>query len=105
MSYRKQVCTQVLKNIVDRIERREKDALRKIKKQELEDEKQKKLIAAKLQGTLFKHKEMVKKEILKKRALMERNLQQEIQVCSKKKKKYLCSALHVDSKINNLRMI
>lgn len=82
MYYRRQVCTQVLKNIVDRIERRERDALRKIKKQEMEDEKQKKLIAAKLQGTLFKHKEMVKKEILKKRALMEKNLQQEIQVCS-----------------------
>jgi nucleosome-remodeling factor subunit BPTF len=51
-----------------------------MKKQELEDEKQKKIIVTKLQGALFKHKEAVKKEILKKRALMEKNLQQDIQV-------------------------
>jgi nucleosome-remodeling factor subunit BPTF len=78
--FRKVVCNQVIRTIVDKIERKEKDALRKMKKQELEDEKQKKTIAAKLQGALFKHKEAVKKEILKKRALMEKNLQQDIQV-------------------------
>lgn len=77
---RKVVCNQVIRTIVDKIERKEKDALRKVKKQELEDEKQKKIVAAKLQGALFKHKEAVKKEILKKRALMEKNLQQDIQL-------------------------
>ena len=80
--FRKVVCNQVIRSIVDKIERKEKDALRKVKKQEMEDEKQKKIIAAKLQGALFKHKEAVKKEILKKRALMEKNLQQDIQVFS-----------------------
>ena len=78
--FRKVVCNQVIRTIVDKIERKEKDALRKMKKQELEDEKQKKIIVTKLQGALFKHKEAVKKEILKKRALMEKNLQQDIQV-------------------------
>lgn len=37
-------------------------------------------MVAKLQGTLFKHKEVLKKDILKKRSLMEKNLQQDIQV-------------------------
>ncbi|CAC5424118.1 BPTF [Mytilus coruscus] len=77
---RKMVCNQVIRSIVDKIERKEKEAMRKVKKQELEDEKHKKLLAAKLQQALFKHKEIVKKDILKKRALMEKNLQQDIQL-------------------------
>lgn len=74
------VCNQAIRSIVDKIERKEKEAMRKVKKQELEDEKHKKMLAAKLQQALFKHKEIVKKDILKKRALMEKNLQQDIQV-------------------------
>lgn len=76
------VCNQAIRSIVDKIERKEKEAMRKVKKQELEDEKHKKMLAAKLQQALFKHKEIVKKDILKKRALMEKNLQQDIQVSS-----------------------
>ncbi|VDI43251.1 nucleosome-remodeling factor subunit BPTF [Mytilus galloprovincialis] len=77
---RKMVCNQAIRSIVDKIERKEKEAMRKVKKQELEDEKHKKMLAAKLQQALFKHKEIVKKDILKKRALMEKNLQQDIQL-------------------------
>jgi nucleosome-remodeling factor subunit BPTF len=64
-----------------------------MKKQELEDEKQKKIIVTKLQGALFKHKEAVKKEILKKRALMEKNLQQA----------HACLAMHLTTKTDTKR--
>lgn len=74
------MCGAVLKSIVEKIEKKEKEEVRKVKKQELEEEKQKRLMVAKLHGTLYKHKEALKREILKKRSLMEKNLQQEIQV-------------------------
>lgn len=80
MDYRRAVCGAVLKSIVEKIEKKEKEEVRKVKKQELEEEKQKRLMVAKLHGTLYKHKEALKREILKKRSLMEKNLQQEIQV-------------------------
>lgn len=76
---RRAVCGAVLKSIVEKIEKKEKEEVRKVKKQELEEEKQKRLMVAKLHGTLYKHKEALKREILKKRSLMEKNLQQEIQ--------------------------
>ena len=66
--------------MVEKIEKKEKEEVRKVKKLELEEEKQKRLMVAKLHGTLYKHKEALKREILKKRSLMEKNLQQEIQV-------------------------
>ncbi|KAK3091634.1 hypothetical protein FSP39_021392 [Pinctada imbricata] len=77
---RRAVCAAVLKSMVEKIERKEKDELRKVKKQEIEEEKQKRTMVAKLHGTLFKHKEALKKEILKKRSFMEKNLHQEIQL-------------------------
>ncbi|OWF46473.1 nucleosome-remodeling factor subunit NURF301-like isoform X2 [Mizuhopecten yessoensis] len=73
------VCGQVLRNVIEKIEKKERDDGRRMKKQEMEEEKHKRLMVAKLQGTLFKHKEALKKEILKKRSIMEKNLQQEIQ--------------------------
>ncbi|XP_033751700.1 nucleosome-remodeling factor subunit BPTF-like [Pecten maximus] len=73
------VCGQVLRNVIEKIEKKERDESRRMKKQEMEEEKHKRLMVAKLQGTLFKHKEALKKEILKKRSIMEKNLQQEIQ--------------------------
>lgn len=78
--FRRAVCGAVLKSIVEKIEKKEKEEVRKVKKLELEEEKQKRLMVAKLHGTLYKHKEALKREILKKRSLMEKNLQQEIQV-------------------------
>lgn len=74
------MCGQVLRNVIEKIEKKERDENRRMKKQELEEEKHKRVMVAKLQGTLFKHKEALKKEILKKRSIMEKNLQQEIQV-------------------------
>ncbi|KAJ8318671.1 hypothetical protein KUTeg_003762 [Tegillarca granosa] len=62
------------------MERKEREEKKKVKKQEHEEEKQKRIMVAKLQGTLFKHKEILKKDILKKRSLMEKNLQQDIQI-------------------------
>ncbi|XP_060074835.1 nucleosome-remodeling factor subunit NURF301-like [Ylistrum balloti] len=73
------ICGQVLRNVIEKIEKKERDESRRMKKQEMEEEKHKRLMVAKLQGTLFKHKEALKKEILKKRSIMEKNLQQEIQ--------------------------
>lgn len=45
-----------------------------------QEEKRKNHIQSKLQILLFRHKELLKKDILKKRALLEKELQIEIQV-------------------------
>lgn len=74
------ICGQVIRGVIEKIERKEREEMRRVKKQEVEEEKQKRLMVAKLQGTLYKHKEALKKDILKKRSLMEKNVQQEIQV-------------------------
>ena len=66
--------------MLDKIEREEKVEQKRIKKQESAEEKQKRIMATKLQAILFKQKEALKKEILRKRSLMEKNLQQDIQV-------------------------
>ncbi|XP_064622398.1 nucleosome-remodeling factor subunit BPTF-like isoform X2 [Lineus longissimus] len=42
------------------------------------EEKQKKVASAKLQTLLYKHKEALKRDILKKRGILEKNMQQEI---------------------------
>lgn len=47
---------------------------------ETQEEKKKLAMRTKLQVLLFRHKEMLKKDILKKRALLEKELQIEIQV-------------------------
>ncbi|XP_067672997.1 nucleosome-remodeling factor subunit BPTF-like [Haliotis asinina] len=82
------VCNQVLKTLLDKIEREEKQEQKRQRKQESVEEKQKRVMATKLQGALFKHKEALKKEILRKRTLMEKNLQQDIlmEVADKLKK-------------------
>ncbi|XP_005095843.3 nucleosome-remodeling factor subunit NURF301 [Aplysia californica] len=72
------VCGQVMKTILDRIEREEKQEQRNKKKQESAEEKQKRITALNQQKALYKHKEGLKKEIHRKRSLMEKNLQQEI---------------------------
>ncbi|KAK3598854.1 hypothetical protein CHS0354_008596 [Potamilus streckersoni] len=85
------ICGQVLKGMLDKIEREEKQEQKRQRKQESTEEKQKRVMAAKLQGILFKHKEALKKEILRKRSLMEKNLQQELQ--AKKKQSTAKSAV------------
>ncbi|KAH9489885.1 hypothetical protein Btru_044495 [Bulinus truncatus] len=75
---RNSICAQVMKNILDRIEREEKQEQKNKKKQESADEKQKRITVINQQKALSKHKEILKKEILRKRSLMEKNLQQEI---------------------------
>lgn len=72
--------------MLDKIEKEEKVEQKRIKKQESAEEKQKRVMATKLQAILFKQKEALKKEILRKRSLMEKNLQQDIQVKILKKK-------------------
>ena len=69
-----------MKSILDRIEREEKQEQRKKKQQESADEKFKRMVALNQQKALYKHKEILKKEIHRKRSLMEKNLQQEIYV-------------------------
>ncbi|XP_053392915.1 nucleosome-remodeling factor subunit BPTF-like [Mercenaria mercenaria] len=73
------ICNQVLKGILDKIEREERKEQKLQKKAESAEEKQKRLAATKVQQTLFKHKEALKKEIQRKRTLNERNMQLEIQ--------------------------
>lgn len=46
----------------------------------LQEEKKRQQIQTKLQVLLFRHKELLKKDILKKRALLEKDLQIQIQV-------------------------
>lgn len=74
------MCGLVIKSMLDKIEREEKVEQKRQKKQESAEERQKRLNSATLQRALFKHKEALKKEILKKRAHMEKSLQQEIYV-------------------------
>ena len=70
----------MIKGILDKIEREEKLELKRQRKQESVEEKHKRMATAKVQGILFKHKEALKKEIQRKRALSEKNIHQEIQV-------------------------
>jgi nucleosome-remodeling factor subunit BPTF len=68
----------VMKSMLDKIEREEKLEQKRQKKQESAEERQKRLTSVSQQRALFKHKEALKKDILKKRAAMEKSLQQEI---------------------------
>lgn len=74
------VCNQVMKFILDKIDKDEKQAAKKRKKEESVEQKRSKQNATKLSALLFKHKEQLKAEILKKRALLDKELQLEVQV-------------------------
>lgn len=74
------VCNQVLKYILDKIDKEEKQAAKKRKREESVEQKRSKQNATKLSALLFKHKEQLKAEILKKRALLDKDLQIEVQV-------------------------
>ncbi|KAM9483687.1 nucleosome-remodeling factor subunit BPTF-like isoform 1-T1 [Clarias gariepinus] len=73
------VCNQVMKFILDKIDKDERQAARKRKREETIEQKRSKQMAVKLSALLFKHKEQLKAEILKKRALLDRQLQLEVQ--------------------------
>lgn len=74
------VCNQVMKFILDKIEKDEKQAAKKRKKEEVVEQKRSKQNATKLTALLYKHKEHLKAEILKKRALLDKELQLQVQV-------------------------
>ncbi|XP_035209006.1 nucleosome-remodeling factor subunit NURF301-like [Stegodyphus dumicola] len=78
-SQRLAICQQVLKCLVDRVEREEKNTQRKQKMKETAEERKVRASNAKLQTMLVKHTELLRRDILKKRALMEKEIQVEIQ--------------------------
>lgn len=69
-----------MKFILDKIEKDEKQAAKKRKKEEVVEQKRSKQNATKLTALLYKHKEQLKAEILKKRALLDKELQLQVQV-------------------------
>ncbi|XP_049634767.1 nucleosome-remodeling factor subunit BPTF isoform X5 [Suncus etruscus] len=73
------VCNQVMKYILDKIDKEERQAAKKRKREESVEQKRCKQNATKLSALLFKHKEQLKAEILKKRALLDKELQVEVQ--------------------------
>ncbi|XP_076791703.1 nucleosome-remodeling factor subunit BPTF isoform X15 [Arvicanthis niloticus] len=73
------VCNQVMKYILDKIDKEEKQAAKKRKREESVEQKRSKQNASKLSALLFKHKEQLKAEILKKRALLDKELQIQVQ--------------------------
>ncbi|XP_055083556.1 nucleosome-remodeling factor subunit BPTF-like isoform X3 [Periophthalmus magnuspinnatus] len=73
------VCNQVMKFILDRIDKDERQAAKKKKKEEVVEAKRRLANASKLSTLLYRHKESLKMEILKKRALLDKELQLEAQ--------------------------
>ncbi|KAM4691162.1 nucleosome-remodeling factor subunit BPTF [Rhinophrynus dorsalis] len=73
------VCNQVMKYILDKIDKEEKQAAKKRKREENVEQKRCKQNASKLSALLFKHKEQLKAEILKKRAILDTEIQVEVQ--------------------------
>uniref|UniRef100_A0A3Q3JKA1 Bromodomain PHD finger transcription factor n=1 Tax=Monopterus albus TaxID=43700 RepID=A0A3Q3JKA1_MONAL len=73
------VCNQVMKFILDRIDKDERQAAKRKKKEEVVEAKKRLANASKLSSLLYRHKESLKMEILKKRALLDKELQLEAQ--------------------------
>ncbi|GIX97254.1 nucleosome-remodeling factor subunit NURF301 [Caerostris darwini] len=78
-SQRFAVCQVILKAVVDRVERDEKNTQRKQKNKETIEERKVRAGAAKQQTMLLRHTDLLRRDILKKRALMEKEIQLEIQ--------------------------
>lgn len=53
-----------------------------VKLKDNQEQRRKQQVHSRMQVLLFRHKELLKKDILKKRALLEKELQIDIQVCS-----------------------
>uniref|UniRef100_H3D9E3 Bromodomain PHD finger transcription factor n=1 Tax=Tetraodon nigroviridis TaxID=99883 RepID=H3D9E3_TETNG len=73
------VCNQVMKFLLDRIDKDERQAAKRKKKEEVVEAKRRLANASKLSSLLYRHKESLKMEILKKRALLDKELQLEAQ--------------------------
>ena len=73
-------CNQVMKYILDRIDRDEKQSAKRRRKEEVVEQKRRNANASKLSSLLYRHKESLKTEILKKRALLDKELQLQAQV-------------------------
>ncbi|XP_062853895.1 nucleosome-remodeling factor subunit BPTF-like isoform X2 [Trichomycterus rosablanca] len=73
------VCNQVMKFILDKIDKDERQAAKKRKQEETMEQKRSKQTASKLSALLHKHKEQLKAEILRKRVLLDKRLQLEVQ--------------------------
>lgn len=52
-----------------------------VKLKDNQEQRRKQQVHSRMQVLLFRHKELLKKDILKKRALLEKELQIDIQVC------------------------
>jgi hypothetical protein len=82
--YRLGVCTVLIRNMIDRIERDEKREIKlagkTARKQESVGEKKQKYRSAKLYGLLYKEKDNLHREMLKKRMLLEQSMENDIRV-------------------------
>lgn len=74
-------CVQVMRSLLDAIERRERVDLKRQRKQETTEEKQRRMSQQRLEAVLLKHKEGLKRDILRKRAALEKEIAAEVQVC------------------------
>ncbi len=72
------VCQAVVKSMLDKLEKDEKNLLKKQKAKESVEERRHRQNSSKLQVLLFKHTEVLKKDIAKRRALLEKNLKMEV---------------------------
>lgn len=95
------VCNQVMKCILDKIDKDEKQAAKKRKKEESVEQKRCKQNATKLSALLYKHKESLKSEILKKRALLDKDLQIEAQARRSPSKPHHDSVIQPKYHMNN----
>jgi len=73
-------CMQVMKSLLDSIDRQERIDVKRQRKQETSDERLKRMSQHRLDSLLLKHKDNLRKDILKKRSLLEREIANEIRV-------------------------
>ena len=69
-----------MKYILDRIDRDEKQTAKRRRKEEVMEQKRRNASASRLSTLLYRHKESLKTDILKKRALLDKELQLQAQV-------------------------
>ena len=73
-------CMQVIKGLLDSVERQERVELKRQRRQETSDERTKRVSQQRLDSVLSKHRDNLRKDILKKRSLLEREIANEIHV-------------------------
>ena len=69
-----------MKSMLDKVEREEKRDEKHTKKHETPEEKMERYRSAKLIGLLFKQKDSLHREMLKKRSVLEKSIESEIRV-------------------------